>query len=1012
MTLPELCIKRPVFATILSVLILLVGALSYQKLTVREYPDVSIPVLSVQTNYPNASPELVENDITFPLEQELSGIEGVESISSQSKKQQSHITLKFKPGTQLDRALSDVRERLSRAKAKLPDNAKEPTVEKKNSDSDPFLYLSLGAENYSPSELIQYAQLYLKNPLENIVGVAQVQIIGTPYLMEITLDPRKMMALGISYQEVLDLLEKHRLFTPAGEDNREIPLTVISPLSTPENFENLVIRKIGNSVITLQDVASIKLTADDKFLVRVNGRNGVLLGIVKTSQGNPLEVSQMARKIMPKLQQSLPPGIKLSVEMDKSTFIQVSLHNVKKTIFEACALVLLIIFLFLRTFRATLIPLVTIPISLIGAFGLMAALGFSINTITLLAMVLAIGLVVDDAIVVLENIYRHIEAGMPPIEAAKKGGREIGFAIIAMTLTLAGVYTPIIFLEGTIGQLFFEFCLTLVCAVIVSGVVALTLSPMMCSRILQPNPKKRFPQIDQGLEWIESMYQGILPFFLNRPRIVAGGFAGVLALSLLFVHFLPQELAPQEDRGIIGVFYPPMPDASKETLNRYVEQGEKIATQIPEAQNILAFIGNWGGNIPILLKPWSQRKRSAKEIEKDLREKVDTIPTVVTHVWNWSQSLPGTDSGGKPSSISVVIQTSKDYLNLFHTMQNIKKTFEDSPFFSEVSHDLQLNVPGYHVTIDELKATLAGLDRQQIARTLEVYYRGARPIEFNKDGIRYDVKVKTATVPQDLSEVYLKNEDDKWVPLRSFAQLDLTPSPEKLSHYDQMRAAKFSLSLASGVSLQEGMSYIDKTFKKMLPSSMKFNYTGSAKQFLESSSMMILIFGLALAFIYSILAIQFESFVDPLIIMLTVPLACVGALAFLWMSGGSLNIFSQIGLVTLIGLVSKHGILIVEFANQAFHKDRDALAAIKQAAHLRLRPILMTTGAMIFGCVPLALTTGAGSEARRSLATVLIGGLLLGTLLTLVVVPTAYLIRHRVENWIAKRRSKTVLSHQ
>lgn len=1006
MTLPELCIKRPVFATILSVLILLVGTLSYQRLTVREYPDVSIPVLSVQTNYPNASPELVENDITFPLEQELSGIEGLESITSESKKQWSYITLNFNPGTQLDRALSDVRERLSRAKEKLPKEAKEPTVDKQDGDSDPFLYLSLGGNNYDPSELIQYAQLYLKNPLENVVGVAQVEIMGKPYLMEITLDPRKMMALNISYQEVLKLLEEHKLYIPAGENQREIPLTVVSPLSKPDDFKKLIVRRNGQSVIKIEDIATVKLTSDDTFLVRVNGQNGVLLGVIKTSEGNPLEISTTIQKMLPNLQAALPSGVSLDVEMDKSTFIKVSLHNVYKTIIEACLLVLLIIFLFLRNIRATLIPLVTIPISLIGTFALMTALGFSINTITLLAMVLAIGLVVDDAIVVLENTYRHIEEGMSPRKAAQLGGREIGFAVIAMTLTLASVYTPNIFLEGTIGQLFFEFCLTLVCAVIVSGIVALTLSPMMCSRVLQANPKNRFPQIDRGLKWIESTYQRILPFFLNRPRILIGGLAGVLALNLLFTHLLPQELAPEEDRGIIGIYYPPMSDASKETLNKYVKQGEAIAKQIPEAQNVLTFIGNWGGNVPILLKPWSERNRSASEIENDLRAKVANIPTAVTRVWNWSQSLPGTDSGGKPSSISLVIQTSKDYLQLFQTMQSLKKTFEASPLFNEVSHDLQLNVPGYRVTIDEQKATLAGLNRQQIARTLEVYYRGARPIEFNKDGIRYDVKVKTPHVPQDLSEVYLKNADDKWLPLRSFARLDLTPSPEMLSHYNQMRAATFSLSLTPGTPLQEGIAYLDATLGKTLPSSMKFDYTGSAKQFLDSSTMLILIFGLALAFIYSILAIQFESFVDPLIIMLTVPLACVGALAFLWIGGGTLNIFSQIGLVTLIGLVSKHGILIVEFANQALHKGKNPLEAIQQAAYLRLRPILMTTGAMIFGCVPLALATGAGSEARRSLATVLIGGLLLGTLLTLVVVPTAYLIRHRIEDWIIQRRMK------
>ena len=1006
MTLPEFCIKRPVFATIINVLILLVGFLAYQKLTVREYPNVSVPTLSVQTSYPNASPELVENDVTFHLEEELSGIEGVDYITSQSRKQSSEITLNFKPGTSLDRALADVRERLSRARNLLPKGADEPVVQKQDSNAEAFLYLSLAGDNYTPSELMQYAQRNLKNPLENIKGVAKVEIMGQPYLMEVTLDPRKMMALNISYLEVLKKLENHKIFMPAGENDREIAITLVSPLSSPEDFQKLVLRKTGNSVITLQDVATVKLTADDTFLVRVNKKPGILLGITKTSEGNPLEISEQIYDLVPKFQQFLPSGMRFEVEMDRSEFIKASLHNVKKTIFEACVLVLLIIFLFLRTFRATLIPLVTIPISLLGAFGLMAALGFSINTITLLAMVLAIGLVVDDAIVVLENIYRHIEEGMAPLEAARKGSREIAFAVLAMTITLASVYTPIIFLEGTIGQLFYEFCLTLVCAVIVSGFVALTLSPMMCSKILKPNTHKRFAKIDEGLQKIESFYERHLPTFLNHPRILGASLVGVLLISALIYHQLPQELAPNEDRGIIGVHFPPMPGASKATLNHYVEQGETIAAQIPESLNVLAFLGSWGGNIPIMLQPWSKRDRSASEVEQDLREKIAEIPTVVANVWNWNQSLPGTENGGKPSSISFVVQSSKDYMDLFTTMEKLKAVFEGHPLFEEVEHDLQLNAPGYRVELNELKATLAGLDREQISKALEVYYRGARPIKFEKEGIRYDVKVKTPRVPQNLSEVYIRNNVDKWLPLSPFATLNLTPTPEMLSHYNQMRAATFSLTLKSGIPLQEGVAFINETLKDELPAHMNFAYTGSAKQFLESSSMLVLIFGLALAFIYAILAIQFESFVDPLIIMLTVPLATIGALALLWATGGSLNIFSQIGLVTLIGLVTKHGILIVEFANQTYQETNDALKAIKHATKLRLRPILMTTGAMVFGCLPLALAAGAGSEARRSLATVLVGGLLLGTFLTLVVIPTAYMVRHQLEDRLREFKAR------
>ncbi|MGB0934913.1 MAG: efflux RND transporter permease subunit, partial [Alphaproteobacteria bacterium] len=996
MTIPEFCIKRPVFTTVLNVMIIVVGIISYLDLPVREYPEVSIPKLTVSARYPNASAELVESEVTYVLEDILAAVEGLDHIKSRSTNGQSRVSLSFKEGTSMDRAMILVQNSLATVSGVLPKDVREVTVEQKGSGDEAFFYISLQSGYHSVAELTHISKRFIVNSLKSIPGVASVREMGAPYRMEILLDPLRMRANDIVVSEVLKALEDYDKSFPSGKDEDDIPIILSNDFETVEDFEDLVISRRGNGVVMLSDVADIKLSSEDYMRVRYNGKPAMMMGVMKSSEGNPLLIGDEIREMLPQIQAQLPDGVIMAAEYDKSKFIKASLKNVKSSIFEAVFCVILIIFFFLRSYRATIIPLMTIPVSLIGAFSLMSALGYSINTITLLAMVLAIGLVVDDAIVVLENIHRYIEEGMKPLQAAIKGSREIVFAVIAMTLTLASVYAPIMFVGGVTGQLFIEFALTLVAAVLVSGICALTLSPLMCSRVLKAHKKgekQPLEFIEKWLQGLQSGYRKILPVIFARSKMVVAGCIAVVVMSGALIMVIPSELSPPEDRGIVGIYYPPMPGVSRDTMEDYVKYGQDLVQKIPELQTMLMFIGDWGGQSVAILDEWGDRSRSADEIKNALMGEAMMIPTAEAYAWSWDSNLPGIGESSGPKDLEMVVRTTGSYEELFETLEQVKNSLRDSGHFEDVYSDLLLNFPSYNVDIKEKQVAVLDIKREDIAKGLEVFYGGKRPMRFQKDAIRYDVFMKAKEDPNHFAEVYVKSQKDKHqVSLATLANIEPSTQPNNLQHFNQMRSAALGISLKEGMKIEQAIELAQPIVEAALPDNMLYEYKGIAKQYKESANKLVFIFGLALVFIFAILAVQFESFLDPLLIMVTVPLACGGGLLLLWLVGGSLNIFSQIGLVTLVGLITKHGILMVEFANQKLREGMDASKAMLEAASLRLRPILMTTGAMSVGCLPLLLASGAGHEARASMGAVIFGGLILGTILTLFVMPSIYTV--------------------
>ncbi len=1000
MTLPELSIKRPVFATVLSAALVLIGLVSYDRLSVREYPAIDPPVITVQTDYPGASAAIVETQVTQVLEDSLSGIEGIDFLTSISRQESSQITITFKLDRNPDYAAADVRDRVGRVRGRLPEEIDEPIIQKVEADAQPILYLAFSSASHSALEITDYAERYVKDQLQTLSGVAEVRLFGErEYSMRIWLDPERLAAYQLTPQDVEAALRRQNVEVPSGRiesQQREFTVLAETDLQTPAQFNELVIKEANGYLVRLSDVGQAELGAlDERRIVRFNGKPAIALGVVKQATANPLEVSEEVNKVLPEIAASLPDGMQVKVAHDKSVFIAESIKNVYRTIGEAIILVVLIIFLFLRSIRATLIPLVTIPVSLIGAFALMYGLGFSINTLTLLALVLAIGLVVDDAIVMLENIYRHVESGMAPVKAALLGSREISFAIVAMTITLAAVYAPIGFMSGVTGRLFTEFAWTLAGAVIVSGFVALTLSPMMCSKLLkhQQHHNLLYRIIERVLNGITSGYRALLKGALAvRPVVLVVGLSVAAASYFLFTN-LKGELAPIEDQGnIVTVFRGPE-GATIEYTDAYAKKLEEIALGVPEADRVFVVAGNptvSQGRVILRIKPWDQRTRSQQEIGRSIAPQMVAVPGVVAFPSN-PPSL-GQSSRSKP--INFVIQTSRPYAELQQMVDALLDKVRDYPGLVDVDTDLRMNSPQLDIAVDRDKAAAMGIEIDTLGRTLETMLGGRQVTRFKQDGEQYDVVVKIADIdrqnPDDMRRIYVRGRDNSMVPLSNLITIKETVAPKELNHFDQLRAATITAQLAQGYTLSDGLSFLEQAAKETLPATAHIEYAGKSREFRSASASLYLTFLLALAFIYLVLAAQFESFTDPFIIMLTVPLSITGALLALWWSGGTLNIYSQVGLVTLIGLITKHGILIVEFANQLRAKGQPLREAVIESAALRLRPILMTTGAMVLGAVPLALATGAGAESRQDIGWVIVGGLLVGTLFTLFVIPVVY----------------------
>ncbi|MGD0465168.1 MAG: efflux RND transporter permease subunit [Gammaproteobacteria bacterium] len=997
MNITNYFIKHPVISIILNSMIMIIGLLCLNNITLREYPKIDFPVLTISSYYPNASAELVELSVTNPLEDQLAGTEGLETMTSESHYGASYIKLNFTEDTPIDRALSATRDAIELAKAQLPKEVLEPTVQRKSKSTGlPFMAITVTANDLSFGEIVHYANLYLKNAFRSLPGVAMAEIWGPPFTMAVTLDPKKMFAFGINADDVYFALEKRNLSMPVGKFKTITPTTLDLHLAKVSDFEDIVIKNSNENnenPIFLKSIADIGLKSDDqKFRIHINGKPGILIDIEKAEDANPLDVANAVRKQIATLKANSTIPLDIELTLDQSKFITASLKNIRSSIIEAILLVLIVVFLFLRDARATIIPLITIPISLLGSAILLKIFGFSINTITLLAMVLAVGLVVDDAIVILENIKRHIEQGCTPLNAAIKGSSEIGFAIIAMTFTLSAVYAPIVFIKGTVGKLFIEFAVALAGSVIISGIVALTLSPLMCSKILiteQPNQNVSF--LDFMWKKLENLYTNNLAKIFEYPKYTAAIAICLCLITIGFFKLLPTEMTPKEDRGLIGAYIPPIPGQDINSMEKYATLVEELlrANNIPEAENYLTFISDGGANIAVPFKNHADRNRSTTKVLASIQNKLSSIPSIDVHGWSIDSGLPGTDHSTSSSNLQLAISTIGDYRSLLTAINELRKNIEEKNQFVEVYHDLDLDSPGYKINLDQNIMARLNISPLTAAKTIEVFFSGQHSLFFEKDSLKYPITIQGNISPWTLNELYVTNAKNNRISLGTIANMEPTAIPSHLNHYNQMRTATLVAKIKPGQNLDSAMNTLLSTAKNTLPKNLKLEWQGWAKMYHESSNTTWLLFGMALVFIYAILAMQFENFSDPIIIMLTVPLASFGAIFLTWLCGQSINIYTQIGLITLIGLITKHGILIVEFANQLTNS-KPLQIAIQSAAIIRLRPILMTTSAMILGALPLIISSGAGFEARRAIGIVLIGGLLFGTVFTLFILPQFY----------------------
>lgn len=1000
MLLPEICIRRPVFATVLSLIILLIGLISYTRLSVREYPRIDEPVVSVNTTYRGASAEVVESQVTKPLEDSLAGIEGVELMTSQSRSETSRINVRFTLKRDPDSAAADVRDKVSRARGKLPDTIDEPIIAKVEADSQPVIYIAVEAGSLSSLDASDYVKRYVQPRLSVLPGAADVRIFGERQVsMRINLDRTRLAGYKLTVQDVEDAIRRQNAEIPAGRiesSAREFTVVAETDVRTPEQFNNIIVANVGGYPVRVRDVGNAAIgPVDERTISRFNGKPSLNIGVIKQAVANPLELSTAVREEVKKINEALPTGMRLVVAYDTSVFIDRSINSVFETVVEAIVLVVLVIFFFLRSLRATIIPIVTIPVSLIGAFGIMYLFGFTINTLTLLSMVLAIGLVVDDAIVMLENIFRHIEDGMPRREGAIAGAREIGFAIVAMTLTLTSVFAPLAFATGRTGRLFIEFALTLAGAVLVSGFIALTLSPMMCSLLLKHEDKHSwlFNLIEGWLQAMTSGYRRALGAVLGARWLVALAWVAVLGAGALLFTVLKSELSPIEDRGVVfGVLTAPQGSTPQYTADQ-IKPIEQFYTQIPEAAawtGIAGFPTVVDGNAVLRLKPWEQRTKSAQKIADELRPKFMSVPGAIAFPLN----PPSLGQSFRSTPIEYVIMSQIPYPDLQRLVDRFVDEARKYPGVQNLQTDLRLNTPEVRVRINRDKLSDVGVPVDTIGRTLETMLGGRQVTRFKREGEQYDVIVQVApidrTSPADISDSYVRARDGTMVQLSNLVDVREGVAPQSLNHFNRLRAVKVTATLAPGYAIDEALRAMDAAAKVALPATAQTDVDGQSREFRKSGKEIYFTFVLALAFIYLVLAAQFESFVHPFVIMLSVPLSMTGALFVLWLTGGTLNIYSQVGLVTLVGLITKHGILIVEFANQLRDKGEAAADAVIDAATLRLRPILMTTGAMVLGALPLALAHGAGAESRTQIGWVIVGGMSFGTLLTLFVVPTAY----------------------
>ncbi|MEZ5648998.1 MAG: efflux RND transporter permease subunit [Burkholderiaceae bacterium] len=1005
MKLSDTCIARPVFATVLSLVLVLLGLVSYNRLQIREYPNIDEPVVSVRTDYLGASAEIIESQVTKPIEDSVAGIEGVDVVTSNSRAERSQITVRFRLDRDPDSAAADVRDRVSRVRGKLPADIEEPIVSKVEADARAVVWLAFSSATRSALEVSDLATRFVKPRLQTLPGAADVQIFGDRvYAMRIWIEPDRLAAFGLAVSDIEDALRRQNVEIPTGKiENNTRELSVISrtDLNDKAEFERVVVRVVDGYPVRIRDVARVAVGPEaERSIVRFNGQNAVAMGLIKQATANPLILSEALREALPTLQADLPDDVSVTVAYDSTVFIERSIAAVFKTIAEAVVLVAMVTFLFLGGLRAAIIPLVTIPVCLVSAFSLIDFFGFSINTLTLLALVVAIGLVVDDAIVVLENVHRHLERGLDPIRAALTGTREVAFAVVAMTLTLAAVFAPVAFSTGRTGRLFTEFALTLAGVVIVSGFLALTLSPMMCSRLLGHGAPARWFELtmDRWLRALTNGYTAALGWVIRlRWLMVLLALALLGAAGWLYTN-TRSELAPTEDRGVFVTVFSVPEGSSIWYTNGYADRIEREIMQIPGFRRIFMIAGNPTATQGLAfsgLVDWGERDYSTMDVIRQLQPKLFGIPGIRA----FAVAPPSLGASPRSRPINLVVMSSLSYAESEARIEPLLEDMRASGLMQGIDTDLKLNKPELRIRVDRDRAADAGVSVDTIGRTLETMLGGRRVGTFKQNSEEYNVIVQVEPDERRSAEVidgiFLRARSGVMVPLSSMVEVRPQIGARELNHFGQRRAIMVTASLAPGAAMGDALAVIQQAVEKHLPEGFTTDYDGPTREFVQSSSALLFTFVLALAFIYLVLSAQFESFIDPFTILIAVPLSLAGGLALLKFTGGTLNVYSQIGLITLVGLIAKHGILIVEFSNQLRDGGADLRAAVIEASSLRLRPILMTTFSTVLGAVPLAIATGAGSESRVQIGMVIVGGMLFGTLMTLFVVPAIYYLLAR-----------------
>lgn len=1003
-SLSAISINRPVLAIVMSLVIILFGFIGFSFLGVREFPSVDPPVVTVSTNYVGANADVMESQITEPLEDAINGIAGIRTLTSVSREGRSNLTVEFELGVDIEAAANDVRDKVSGALNRLPQDVDPPVVEKADADSSPIIFLTVKSDKRNLLEISRIAELYFKERIQTIPGVSSVQIWGQRrYSMRLWMDPIKMASLKLAPSDVLQALNRENVELPSGRvegQNTELTVRTMGRLNTEDDFNSLIVKEDGDNVVRLSDIGYARLGAEnERTILRRDGVPGAAIAIVAQPGANNIDIADRLYKKLDQIQRDLPADVSYQMSYDSTRYIRSSIAEVQETIIIAFCLVLSIIFIFLRDWRTTLIPVATIPISLIGAFFVMYLLGFTINVLTLLGIVLAIGIVVDDAIVVLENIYVKVEQGEEPLEAAKKGSSEIYFAVISTTVSVVAVFLPVIFLQGLTGRLFREFGLVVASAVAISAFVSLTLTPMMSSKLLKRRAVQPwlYRKTEPFFNWLTAGYANALHGFMKRRWLAFV----IIILSGVLIYFLgttlPSELAPLEDRSEFRLQAQASEGATFEYMDGYVrELTEFITQEVPERAGLVSVTApGFGGSgvnsgfVRVILQDPAQRDRNQQQIVDDITMKSKKFSGVRTFI-SQAQTI-GDRRGGFP--VQFVIQAA-DIDKLKKVLPQFMVKAAASPKFAFVDLDLKFNKPEIEISIDRDKARNLGVNVFDIAQTLQLGLSGTRFGNYIMDGKQYQiigqVERGDRNEPTDLKTLYVKNKRGELIQLDNLVTMAEQSSPPQLYRFNRYSSAKVQAQLAKGVALGEGIKEMERIGAEVLDESYTTSLDGASREFTESSSSIYYAFLIALAIIYLVLAGQFESFKDPLVIMFTVPLALAGALISLWYFNQTLNVFSQIGIIMLIGLVTKNGILIVEFANQRKEQGKKMMDAVMDAAESRFRPILMTSLSTSLGILPIALALGAGSESRVSMGIGVIGGMMFATILTLFVIPAIY----------------------